>query len=170
MNKYGQSNEVLNNNKDNSKEIVLVIEDELCCAISLQLLLQSFGCEVVLASNGEEGFALLHQYQKSINLILLDIMMPGMTGIDFLIEANSTNVLGNIPVVIQSAEEYETILHALNKGACGYVHKPYVRGEIYKMVERFVRPKILEDFHRALPFIGMSVNGKYEIIEGDFYA
>lgn len=123
----------------NSK-IVLVVEDEVCCAASLELMLESYGCRVLLANSCVDALKLLKAYQENIDLILLDIMMPDKTGIDFLIEVRAENILGNIPVIIQSGESNETIQKALNHGACGYIHKPHVKAEIFKLVKNLVKP------------------------------
>lgn len=127
------------NNLRASKKTILVLEDELCCAMSLELLLQSFGCEVLLASACEEGLSLLREKQHCIDLILLDIMMPGRTGIDFLDDARGEDILADIPVVIQSAEGKDTISKALEKGACGYIHKPHVKAEILSLVTNLIK-------------------------------
>lgn len=123
-----------------NRKIVLVVEDEVCCREALRLILESYGCRVLLASSCADALTLLTAYQENIDLILLDIMMPDKTGIDFLIEVRAKNILGNIPVIIQSCESNETIQEALNHGACGYIHKPHVKAEIFRLVQNLVKP------------------------------
>ena len=125
-----------------NRKTILVVEDEICCAMSLQLMLESYGCKVFLANACEEALVLLRVHHKYIDLILLDIMMPDKTGIDFLIEARKEDILSGIPVVIQSAEGNETIQQALNNGACGYVHKPHIKAEISNLVTNLAKHKI----------------------------
>jgi len=117
-----------------SAKTVLIVEDDLCCSMSLQMILESSGCKVLSGNTCIEAFSLLRKNQKAIDLILLDITMPDKNGIDFLVEARSKNILRGIPVVIQSAEGRETIQRALDKGACGYVHKPYIKEEISRVI------------------------------------
>ena len=130
-----------------NRKTVLVVEDEICCAMSLQLILESYGCKVFLANACEEALALLRAHHRYIDLILLDIMMPDKTGIDFLIEARKEDILSGIPVVIQSAEGNETIQKALNNGACGYVHKPHIKAEISNLVTNLIRDNIFLQFN-----------------------
>jgi len=131
------------------KKTVLIVEDDLCCSMSLQLMLQSYGCKVLSANACVKALELLRKNQESIDLILLDIMMPDKTGIDFLIEARSKNILRGIPVVIQSAEGNETIQKALNKGACGYVHKPYIKEEISRVITNLTKCNVFQHFNVA---------------------
>jgi CheY-like chemotaxis protein len=126
--------------KVNTQKTVLVVEDEVCCREALRLMLESYGCRVLLASSCVEALILLRVHHKSIDLIMLDIMLPDKTGIDFLIEVRAKNILGNIPVIIQSSESNETIQEALNQGACGYIHKPHVKAEIFRIVKNLVKP------------------------------
>ena len=118
----------------NKKLTVLVVEDDFCYSHSLQILLKSFGCEVMLAFDGEEGINVLNQNKEKIDLILLDIRMPIKSGIDFLVEANAENLLSDIPVYIQSNESIEKIDEAISIGASGYINKPYIKTEILKLI------------------------------------
>lgn len=137
-----------------SKKTVLVVEDDLCCLMSLQLMLQSCGCKVFFANACVKALALLRKRQSEIDLILLDIMMPDKTGIDFLIEARTENILRDIPVVIQSAEDKDDIKKALDKGACGYIQKPYSKAEIFNLVSDLVMKKMSKDNHNNLRVCG----------------
>lgn len=125
--------------KVNSKT-VLVVEDEIYCAKSLELILESCGCKVILTNACDEALTLLRVKLHHIDLILLDIMMHGKTGIDFLIEARAEEILDDIPVIIQSGESNATIQKALNKGASGYIHKPYIKDEVSNLVANILNP------------------------------
>ena len=133
---------------NSSAKTVLVVEDEVACAMSLQLILQYYGCKVIWASACDEALKILTNNQKGIDLILLDIMMPGKTGIDFLVEAKEKNILSSIPIVIQSSEDREIIRNALDKGAYGYVSKPYIKSEILSLITKLLKcnlNKVLND-------------------------
>ena len=117
-----------------TKRTVLVVEDDFCYSRSLQMLLELFDCEVMLASNGEEGLSMVRQSRAMIDLVLLDIRMPIKSGIDFLVEANAENLLSDLPVYIQSNESIEKIDEAISMGASGYINKPYIKTEILKLI------------------------------------
>lgn len=129
-----------------SVKTVLVVEDDVCCSMALQLLLESYGCKVLSANICSQALELLRKNQNKTDLILLDIILPDKTGIDFLIEANTENILANIPVIVQSAESNETIQKALDLGACGYVHKPYIKEEILRVIKNLTKRNIFSHF------------------------
>lgn len=132
-----------------SAKTVLVVEDDLCCLMSLQLMLQHYGCRVLFANVCSKALALLRKHHNKIDLILLDIMMPDKSGIDFLIEARKEGILAGIPVVIQSSEGNETIQKALDNGACGYVHKPYIKEEISRIITNLTKREVFQHFNVA---------------------
>jgi two-component system chemotaxis sensor kinase CheA len=130
-----------------STKTVLVVEDDICCLMSLQLMLQYYGCKVLSANVCSQALALLRNNHKNIDLILLDIMMPDKTGIDFLIESRTENILRDIPVIIQSVEGNETIQKALDKGASGYIHKPYIKEEISSIITHLTKGNVFAHFN-----------------------
>lgn len=133
-----------------SVKTVLVVEDDVCCSMALELLLKSYGCKVLSADICSQALELLRKNQNKIDLILLDIAMPDKSGIDFLIEAREQELVGDIPVIIQSAEGNETIQKALNYGACGYIQKPYIKAEIFKLVKKLISPIAIFNFNNGL--------------------
>lgn len=102
---------------------VLVVEDDDEVREFLCALLQAAGWEALGAANGREALELLRAMHGLPDLILLDLMMPVMTGPQFLAERRGDPALAGVPVVIVSSE-YESSHRAEAMGAAGFVAKP----------------------------------------------
>lgn len=96
-------------------------DDELMYRMYEEIL--GFGhYEVVIAKNGEEGWQMAKE--TKVDLILLDIMMPKMSGLDLLKLIRSTPETQDIPVVmLTNLADEEIVQEALNDGAIGYIIK-----------------------------------------------
>ncbi len=104
------------------------------------------GCTIVGAMNGREALDVLAG-EGNFDLILLDINMPVMNGIQFLEEIRRRNIHRNVPIVVISTEgKDEDTLRALKLGAWGYIVKPFRPTELYEMIERVIanKPPILD--------------------------
>jgi len=104
---------------------ILSVDDDL---INTKLLLRMLNRytnikEVITAVNGQDALDKLEK-REDINLILLDIQMPVMTGMEFLDErANNNEKLANIPVIVLTTDETKKT-EALDKGATDFLAKP----------------------------------------------
>ncbi|MFV9874896.1 MAG: ATP-binding protein [Rickettsiales endosymbiont of Dermacentor nuttalli] len=121
--------ENINNNniqKNNSSSTILIIDDEEACLISMELLLHDTGYNLITAGSGLSGLDYLkHNYDK-VNLILLDLMMPDMYGINVLIEIKQNSYTKNIPVIVQTGiYDQREIEKAFSLGIVSYIKKPY---------------------------------------------
>ena len=105
---------------------ILVVDDDREIVESISIYLRAEGYEVIKAYNGLE--ALDAVVQKTVHLIILDIMMPEMDGIETLLSIRKTK---NIPVILLSAksEDADKIL-GLTAGADDYVTKPFNPAEL----------------------------------------
>jgi CheY-like chemotaxis protein len=109
---------------DRARPTILVIDDEKITAKSLEHFLRQKEYDVIAISNAEEGLNAALTVRP--DLILLDIMMPGMNGYQFLSHLKEDKAAKNIPVVILSSLSRESdILEGLEKGAVDYIVKPY---------------------------------------------
>lgn len=100
---------------------ILIIDDEKAIRKTLGEILSYEGFKVQEASDGEEGFKLFSQ--KNFDVVLCDIKMPKMDGIEFLTKANESNA--EVPVIMISGHgTIETAVDAVKKGAYDYVAKP----------------------------------------------
>ena len=116
---------------------VLVVDDELGPRESLRMILQPL-YEVKTASNGHEALQFLQQ--GKIDLITLDLKMPGLSGLDVLREIKKLNV--DAAVIIITAYGSLTNAHeAIRYGAVDFISKPYNAPDILSVVRRTVEQK-----------------------------
>ena len=114
---------------------ILVVDDEQEIADLVEIYLVSEGYKVFKASNAEDGLAILDK--ENIHLVLLDIMMPGMNGLEMCKKIRETN---NIPIIMLSAKstDLDKIL-GLGTGADDYVVKPFNPLELTARVKSQLR-------------------------------
>jgi two-component system sensor histidine kinase/response regulator len=129
--------------------LILIVDDEHANQFLLEGLLTANGYRTICSNNGEECLEILSHTRPE--LILLDIMMPKMTGIEVLKKVTTSEELKNIPVLIVSAKTGTTdIKEALELGAIDYVRKPFDEIELLARVKVGVRLKQNEDNLREM--------------------
>ncbi len=103
---------------------ILAVDDELDVLLIVKTTLQSEGYEVETASDGTDALALAREV--SPDLILLDMMMPGMSGLDVLRELKADDSICTIPVIMLTGlSEKDKIQKALVSGTDYYIVKPF---------------------------------------------
>ncbi|WP_320127865.1 response regulator transcription factor [uncultured Sphaerochaeta sp.] len=121
------------------KAHVLIIEDEQEIAELIQLYLKKEGIDSFLADSAEKGMDFL--LQNAVDLILLDINLPGKDGFEFLQQFRKTS---NIPVIIVSARESdEDTIMGLAVGADDFVSKPFSPRVLSAKVRAFLRRSLV---------------------------
>jgi len=115
---------------------ILVVEDDRTLRQALTFNLVREGYEAVTAADGENAMAIARAQQ--LDLILLDVMLPGMSGVEVLRTLRREGV--DTPVIILSAkgEEIDRVV-GLKVGADDYVPKPFSRPELLARVEAVLR-------------------------------
>ncbi len=142
------------------KKKVLIAEDEKHLAEGLKLNLTLQGYDVEHAENGIEALQKWREWQP--DLILLDIMMPGLDGMSVLEEIRKDDQ--KIPILILSAKDgTRDKVKALNKGVDDYLAKPFDLEELLLRVERLL---IRSDWNEKEE----KTEGKVEAFEGDSYS
>ena len=120
---------------------VLVVEDDPILLSTLSYNLGREGYNVLAAADGESGLLLAREHAASIDLIVLDIMLPGMSGFHVLrhIRADSS-----VPVLLLSARgEEQDRVDGLELGADDYVVKPFAQRELLARIRAAVRRRAL---------------------------
>ena len=116
---------------------VLIIEDEKLIIVSTQMVLEAAGFRVESATNGEDGIAKARS--QTPDLILLDIMMPGIDGWETLTRLKRDPATAGIPVVIFTAREHARGHQKSSEmGAADYFRKPFEPDELIELVEKHV--------------------------------
>jgi two-component system phosphate regulon response regulator PhoB len=136
---------------------ILVIEDE---ASQLELLAYNLGVEgygVFKAETGEEGLLILKE--QSIDLILLDWMLPQMSGLEVCRQVKRKKATKNIPVIMLTARgEEDDKIRGLDIGADDYVVKPYSIKELMARVRAGLRNRSEQSGAEVLEFQSLSMN------------
>ena len=102
---------------------ILAVDDENDALLILKTTLSGEGYEVITATNGMDGIALADQEKP--DLIILDLLMPEMSGIEVINELKSNDETGVIPIIIVSGvSEKDMIKTALTQGIDYYIIKP----------------------------------------------
>lgn len=121
------------------REPVLIVDDARTTRTHLKLLLEAvYDCHT--ASSAEEGLALLRSLPVRPRLMLLDVQMPGMNGVECLRAIKESPDLSSTLVVMVTTRGEEEVLqqcHAL--GCDGYVTKPVQSGELFRVVHGLLR-------------------------------
>jgi CheY-like chemotaxis protein len=112
---------------------ILVAEDNEDTLFLLALQLQNSGYLVVEAQDGFEALAQLRE--KKPDLVLLDLMMPGLSGFEVLEQMQADAELRTIPVIVLSAlADPDVISRCAGLGARDYVTKPYDPAELLRRI------------------------------------
>jgi diguanylate cyclase (GGDEF)-like protein len=121
-----------------TKPRILIAEDELHLREILRTQLERDGFEVVEACNGEEALALAEQVRPDV--ILLDVMMPGMDGYEALRHLRASYATRYIPIIMLTAKNTkEDMLSGFRDGANDYLTKPYQGEELLLRVKNQLR-------------------------------
>lgn len=129
------------------KEKILVVDDENRNLRLMEAMLVPLGYEVILAGNGEE--AIEKAQLSSPDLILLDIMMPGLDGFEVTRRLRSNEGTKIIPIVIvTSLGEVEDRVKALEVGADDFLSKPVDKTELKARVQSLLKVKAYNDHMR----------------------
>ena len=115
---------------------VMLVDDQEPYTDLMSKVLSEYGLEVFIANSAMEAFGLLASVTP--DLLLLDIMMPGVDGIAFLRRLRADPRLGIVPVLIVTAYR-ETLELGMAAGAQGYLTKPFSAQQLRDAIGEFVR-------------------------------
>jgi two-component system chemotaxis response regulator CheY len=120
---------------------ILVAEDSIASRRALCFIVKKLGFIPVEATNGYE--AVDQAKRDPPGMILMDIMMPAMSGIDALKKIRAMDGLENVPIImLTSLTDNETVIEAIQNGANDYIVKPYTAEIISERVDKFMpKPK-----------------------------
>ena len=112
---------------------VLIADDEPNILISLEFLMKREGHQVLLARDGVEALALIRSERPA--LVLLDLMMPGKSGIEVCQAVRADETLAGTLILMLTAKGRDTdVAKGLGVGADGYVTKPFSTRELAQRV------------------------------------
>ncbi len=116
---------------------ILLVDDSSTNNLLLESALKGLDMRISTAVNGEEALTILKK--KSIDLVLLDIMMPGLSGYDVLEQMSKNEKLAVIPVIMVTARsQFEDEKRAKALGASDYFEKPLKLDKLITRVKELV--------------------------------
>lgn len=129
------------------KPRILVIDDDSAIRSSLRMTLEYEGYECLLAPTGQEGLSLLER--DAPDLVLLDVKMPGMDGIEVLERIRAVNE--TVPVIVISGHgTISTAVEATKKGAFDFIEKPFASDRVLVSLRNALDQRRLRDENRSL--------------------
>jgi two-component system, chemotaxis family, chemotaxis protein CheY len=115
---------------------VLIVDDSSVMRKIVERLLRQAGinmAQVLEAGNGEEALGVLNQ--ERVDLILCDINMPVMDGLEFVKQLSALENAKGVPVVMITTEGSEAhVVQALSSGARGYIRKPFTADQVKEQI------------------------------------
>lgn len=116
---------------------ILTVDDSKVVRIMVKRALKSYDCTIVEAANGQEG--LEAAARENPDLIMLDVTMPVLTGLEMLTKLRADEALKAIPVIMLTAESaQENIAQADSLGISGYIPKPFKEDNLVEKVKAAV--------------------------------
>ena len=151
--------------------MIHIIDDEPIIHEVLKELLTSEGYEIEISASGEEG---LQKYTpQAYDLILLDLLMPGMNGMDVLNELKKIDPYA-VVIIITAYASVESAITAMKNGAFDYIQKPFKHDELLLTIQRAQEHKKLQQENLRLKselkmkFSFENIIGKSKVMENVF--
>ncbi|MBQ8995140.1 MAG: EAL domain-containing protein, partial [Oscillospiraceae bacterium] len=119
----------------NGKRQILIVDDELINRELLNLVLQD-DFETLFATDGRSAIEMVRKNKDTLSLIFLDLLMPGMHGLDVIKILKNDQDLKDIPLIVMTADQ-EAEVTSLQLGASDFIPKPYPKKEV--IITRVVR-------------------------------
>lgn len=127
----------------NSKKKILVVDDAALILTRISNTLRN-DYEVITVNSGAR--ALKYLKEKKPDLILLDVQMDPMDGIETLQKIRAMKDREDIPVImLTGVEDKNTVLESAKLGVCDYILKPFYPDELLKRIQRVFGPESLQD-------------------------
>ena len=122
----------------NGKRLILVVDDEYVDRELLRNVLQD-DYELIFAENGEEALGTMHELNETLSLVLLDLMMPVLNGMDVLRKAKTDPTISHLPIIVITSDQ-DAEIESLTMGAIDFIPKPYpqagvIRARVRRTIE-----------------------------------
>ncbi|MFA6816915.1 MAG: response regulator [Lentisphaeria bacterium] len=148
-----------------ANEKILIVEDELSIRELLKMTLESAGYHSILeAEDGEKAITMVARYLP--DLILLDLMLPGMDGLTVCRKLKTGEETKRIPIIMLTAKSEESdIVLGLEMGACDYITKPFSTKVLVARIRAQFRNLVEESDSTELRYAGLVMNDVYHSVK-----
>jgi len=117
---------------------ILLVDDSYSIRESVSFLLTDYGFGVIKATDGQNALTFLDG--RKIDLILTDLHMPIMNGIELISNVRKTDDYKRIPILLLTTETLkEKKLEAKKAGATGWLNKPFEKQKLFKVINKVLR-------------------------------
>lgn len=124
---------------------ILIVEDNKVAAHIVKLNLEKHGYHTIVVSNGMDALDILNNEDDEIDLVISDISMPYMDGIQFIKQIKQTPSYENIPVIFCTMhKDSEVIRTAIQLGCSDYIVKPVNAAQLLQKVRNILPPPVDE--------------------------
>lgn len=131
----------------NQHSKVLIIDDDSNSRLLLKTMLSTCGYTLISCASGEEGLSLINK--NSPDLILLDVMMPGIDGYRVIEKIKTNPKIESIPIIVISARDtHDAMMSCLGVGADDFLGKPVNREELCLRVRNLLRLRAYGDYFK----------------------
>lgn len=146
---------------------ILVAEDVEINQLLIKKILGDWKCDVMIVENGQEVLDVLLK-KEVFDLILMDVRMPVMNGLDATRFIRENPAYGDMPIIALTANAIkEEINKCLNAGMNGYLSKPYSQEQLFSKIAEFIRPSVSVQKQSFIDLDGLKAvtNGDLEFEE-----
>ncbi len=143
---------------------ILVVEDDPAVRGVVELALEREGLRTLAVANGEEALRRLGSSDQDVDLVVLDVMLPGIDGVSVCREIRESNAGSDVPIIMLTARDDETsVLIGLEVGADDYVTKPFSPRQLVGRIRAHLRRRRIDAAaatgeRRKLEFPGLEVD------------
>ena len=124
------------------KITILIVDDEPDICNLTEKFLKLGGFDTITSNNGKEALKIVEERYNEITLILLDVMMPGISGWDVLRDLKNDEKFKDILVVLFTVKSFNEDIHKGKQlGADGYITKPFSGKELLAYVQNILNKK-----------------------------
>jgi len=138
---------------------ILIVDDDEGIRVSLKIVLERDGYEVLVAERGAEGIEIVRQFPEDIEMVISDFKMPGMDGLETLTEISRINP-DIIRIILTGYATLDRAIETVNLGIDGFLTKPFNNSEIRASIRGIVMKKRLKQFVSEQVLQEMQLKGK----------
>ena len=125
----------------NKEPEILLVDDDKFIRLHIVKLLEKYQLKIIQAEDGDQALDIIEENKP--DLVLLDLVMPGLNGEDVLVEVRNLHSAEELPVVVVTADKGQMTIYKLKLlGAQSYITKPFSESSIVEIIESVLDTKL----------------------------